>query len=61
MANRQKRVSQKEIKRETETTDVARFIDKEVSVDEEMSEPHREEKKRLMKESPSKVSNPKKY
>lgn len=57
--HKQKRVSQ--IKRETETTDGARsqqhpFIDDQASEDLEMAEARLEEKKRLKRESPDKVS-----
>ena len=61
MATRQKRVSQREIKRETETTDGARsqqhpYIDDQASEDLVKAEARLEEKKRLKKESPDKVS-----
>lgn len=61
MATQQKRVSQREIKRETETTDGARsqqhhFIDDQASEDLEMAEARLEEKKRIKRESPNKVS-----
>ena len=61
MATRQKRVSQREIKRETETTDGARsnqhpYIDDQASEDLDKAEARLEEKKRLKKESPDKVS-----
>ncbi len=61
MGNRQNRVQQREIKRETETTDGARsqqhpYIDDQASEDLEMAEARLEERKRLKKESPDKVS-----
>ena len=61
MATQQKRVSQREIKRETETTDGVRsqqhpYIDDQASEDLEKAEARLEERKRLKKESPDKVS-----
>ena len=56
MATRQKRVSQRDIKRETEATDGAQFVNDQASDDLDKAEALLEEKKRLKKESPSKVS-----
>jgi len=62
MASRQKRVSQREIKRETESTDGVRnkqhpYIDDQASEDLEKAEALLADKKRQMKESPNKVSS----
>jgi len=58
MATRQKRVSQREIKRETETTDDPRKnLDDQASEDDlEKAEARLEQRSRMKKESPSKVS-----
>jgi len=55
MATRQKRVSQREIKRETGPTEYP-YIDDQASEDLDKAEARLEEKKRLKKESPDKVS-----